>query len=207
MRYTGPKNKIARREGTDLGLKTTGSKSHGMLLRRLNIPPGQHGVKKGRRKQSERGKQLREKQKLRALFGITESQLKRYFEKAVRIKGNTEVLLGQLLEKRLDNVVYRLGLSPTRASARQLVNHGHIKVNDRVVTIASYDIGKGQKIGFRTEKTLKIPYIETSLAEKDILIPEWLKRGGVGGEVVTEPSSEEIEKQVNLRLVVEYYSR
>lgn len=206
MRYTGPKNKVARREGMDLGLKTPGTKSQASLLKRLNVLPGQHGVR-GRRKQSERSKQLREKQKLRFLFGLTEKQLKRYFEKAMNIKGNTGFLLGQLLERRLDNVVYRLGFAPTRASARQLVGHGHITVNGKMVNIPSYKVEKNDTIGFRKEKTTKIPYIETLLSTKQVIIPSWFKKEGIAGKIITDPTSEDIEKQVNLRSVVEYYSR
>lgn len=207
MRYTGPKNKIARRENTDLSLKTPGTKAHATLLRKLNVFPGQHSVKR-RRKTSERGKQLREKQKLRFLFGVTERQLKAYFSKAKSMKGNTGVILSQFLEQRLDNVVYRLGFAPTRASARQLVNHGHVKVNDRVVTIASYRVLPGESISFRKqEKTAKIPYIETSLSNTTLILPSWLERKNTSGVVKLEPSSDDIEKQINMRSVIEFYSR
>lgn len=206
MRYTGPKNRIARREGMDLGLKTPGSKSHAQLLRRLNIPPGQHGAKK-RRKVSERSRQLREKQKLRYLFGLTEKQLKKYFQTASFKKGNTGLYVGQFLEKRLDNVVYRLGLAPTRASARQLVRHGHVAVNSKKLSIPSYQVRVGEMIGFLTENTQKIPYIEKSLSNKDIIIPSWLEKKAIIGKLTAEPTNEEIVKQVNLRLVIEYYSR
>src|SRR5437016_5710209 len=128
MRSLESKNKTARREGMDLGLKTSGSKSHASLLKRINVLPGQHGAR-GRRKVSEHGKQLREKQKLRFIFGITEKQLKKYFTLAKKKKGNTALFLSLYLEKRLDNVVYRLGFAPTRASARQLITHGHMRVN------------------------------------------------------------------------------
>lgn len=206
MRHTGPKNKTARREGMDLGLKTPGSKSHASLLRRLNVLPGQHGTR-GRRKQSERSKQLREKQKLRFLFGLTESQLKGYFDKATVRKGNTGVILGQLLESRLDNVLYRLGFAPTRASARQIVNHGHVTINGKEVNIPSYKVEIHDKIGFQKEKTTKIPYIEAILSTKNVIIPAWLKREGTVGKLQALPTSEDIEKQVNLRSVVEYYSK
>lgn len=206
MRYTGSKNKISRREGVDLGLKTPGTKSHAALLRRLNVLPGQHGLR-GRRKQSERGKQLREKQKLRFLFGITDRQLKKYFQKATRMKGNTGLFLGQLLEKRLDNMIYRLGFAPTRSSARQLVSHRHIKIGKKIVNISSYQVEKDEVITFAKEKTPKISYIESSLSNKDIIIPSWLEKKDYVGKLVTQPTSEEIEKQVDLRSVIEYYSR
>lgn len=206
MRYTGPKNRIARREATDLGLKTPGSKSHARLLKKLNVLPGQHGTR-GRRKVSERGFQLREKQKLRAIFGITEKQLKNYFHKAVVKKGNTALFMAQLLEKRLDNIVYRLGFAPTRAAARQLVSHGHINVNSKKVTIPSYQTNTTDTITFVKEKTTKIPYVEKSLANKDILISPWLEKQATVGKLITLPTAEEINKQVNLRLVIEFYSR
>jgi len=206
MRYLGPKNRISRREGVDLGLKTQGSKSHARLLKKLNVLPGQHGSR-GRRKVSERGIQLREKQKLRFLFGLTEKQLKNYFKKASIKKGNTSFYVSQFLEKRLDNIVYRLGLAPTRASARQLVSHGHISVNNKKVRVASYQVRVGEKITFVKDTTTKIPYIEKMLENKDLLIPAWLEKKAVAGRLIAEPSQEEIAKQINLRLIIEFYSR
>lgn len=206
MRIIGAKNKQSRREGIDLGLKTPGSKAHASLLRKMNVLPGQHGTKR-RRKQSERSRQLREKQKLRFLFGITEKQLKKYFERSISRRGNTGVILSQLLEKRLDNIVYRLGFTPTRPSARQLVSHKHIKVNDKIVNIASYQVAINDAIGFEGEKITKIPAVEASLSNKDTLIPKWLERKNMHGKVVAEPTSEDIEKQVSLRSVIEFYSR
>lgn len=207
MRYVGPKNRIARREGTDLGLKTLGSKSHARLLKRLNILPGQHGAKGGRRKVSEHASQLREKQKMRYMFGVNEKQLKRYFKKSVKKKGNTAFFLAQQLEGRLDNIVFRLGFSPTRASARQLVGHGHIKVNDKVVTIPSYQVKVNDIISFSSESPTKIGYIEKSLLNKDMVLAKWLERKGSVGKLIGEPTSEEIEKQITMRSIIEFYSR
>lgn len=206
MRYLGPKNKIARREGMDLGLKTSGSKSQNRLLNKLNIPPGQHGVKK-RKKISERALQLREKQKLRYMFGLSEKQLKNYFKKANVKKGNTAIYLSEYLERRLDNIIYRLGFAPTRAAARQLVTHGHIGVNDKKVNIPSYQVKIGDKITFLKERTLKIPYIEKSINNKDIILPSWLEKKAVIGRLISNPTNEEISKQINLRLIIEFYSR
>ena len=207
MRKTTPKNKIARREGIDMGFKTPGSKAHASLLKRMNVKPGQHGSKRQRRKQSEVGKQLREKQKLRFLFGVTETQLKNYFKKAVQKKGNTSVLLSQNLEKRLDNIVFRLGLAPTRGSARQLVNHRHFKVNGGIVSSPSFIVKTGDMIEIDKDKTKKIPYIEAFISNKDFILPKWLKRKANKGELVSEPTDEEISKQIDLRSVVEFYSR
>lgn len=206
MRYTGPKNRIARRQATDLGLKTPGSKSHARLLKKLNVMPGQHGTRR-RRKVSERGMQLTEKQKLRYIFGLSETQLKKYFKQAVIKKGNTAEVMAQSLERRLDNTVYRLGLAPTRASARQLVTHGHIAVNGKKVTIPSYQVKVDDVISFLKEKSAKISYIEQTLTNKDIIMPSWLAKQGISGKLTAQPSSDEIAKQVNLRLVIEYYSR
>jgi len=206
MRYLGPKNRISRREGMDLELKTVGSKSHARLLKKLNVPPGQHGVRK-RKKVSERGTQLREKQKLRFMFGITEKQLKKYFKKASLKKGNTALYLSQYLERRLDNIIYRLGFVPTRASARQLITHGHIIINKKKVTIPSYQVRVGEEIGFVNDKTTKIPYIENSLNNKDIILPSWLEKKAIVGKLIMEPTQDIITKQINLRLIIEYYSR
>ncbi len=206
MRYTGPRNRIARREGVDLGLKTPGSKSHARLLRKINISPGQHGAKR-KRKVSERGFQLREKQKLRFIFGLTEKKLKKYFKTAKEKTGNTAFYLTQFLEKRLDNIVYRLGFVPTRAAARQLISHRHIKVNDKIVNIASYEVKLNDKIAFASDKTIKIEYIAKQLENKDLILPVWLKRQAIVGMLVSEPTDEEITKQINLRLVIEFYSR
>ena len=206
MRYTGPKNRIARREAMDLGLKTVGSKSQANLLKKLNIPPGQHGTR-GKRKTSEHGRQLREKQKLRYTFGLSESQLKNYFAKAINKPGNTGLYLSQYIEKRLDNVIFRLGLAPTRAAARQLVSHKHIKINDKVVNIASYEVRVGEVVTLAKDKTQKLPIVEQSLARTDYNVPEWLERKGTSGKIKDEPSADEIEKMYNLRLVIEFYSR
>lgn len=206
MRYTGPRNRIARREGIDLGLKTPGSKSHASLLKKLNVPPGQKKAR-ARRKISDYARQLREKQKLRYLFMVTERQLKKYFNEAVIKKGNTALYLGKFLEKRLDNLIFRAGFAPTRASARQLVAHGHMKVNDKVISIPSYQVKKGDIISFSNDNVIKIPYIEKMLQNKDIILPSWIERKATICKMVYEPTSEEINKQINLRLVIEHYSR
>jgi len=111
------------------------------------------------------------------------------------------------LEKRLDNIVYRLGFVPTRAAARQLISHRHIKVNDKVVNISSYQVKVNDKISFANEKTMKIDYVARQLENKDLIMPGWLKKQAAVGMLIAEPTDEEIVKQINLRLVVEYYSR
>src|SRR3990170_3830250 len=135
-RYTGPTNRLSRREGMDLGFKTVGTKAHAQLLKRLNVPPGLHG-RRGRRKISDYGLQLREKQKVKRMYGILERQFRKMFEQAKKWRGNTGDKMIEFLERRLDNVVYRLGLAPTRASARQIVTHGHVRINHQQVHILS----------------------------------------------------------------------
>ncbi len=206
MRYTGPKNRIARRENMDLGLKTPGTNAHASLLKKINVLPGQHGTK-SRRKKSEHNRQLREKQKLRFSFGVTESQMKRYFAIASRKRGNTAVFLSEILERRLDNVVYRMGFAPTRAAARQLVNHGHVAVNGTIVKVASFEVNEKDTITFADAETKKIPYIETYMMQNEVILPEWLQVKKDSGTMTGIPDSSLIEKQVNLRLVIEFYSR
>lgn len=206
MRYTGPKNRIARRQGIDLGLKTLGSKSQERLLKKIAVPPGQHGLNK-RRKVSERGNQIRETQKLRFMFGITAKQLKNYFKKAVSTKGNTGLYLCTLLESRLDNTVYRLGFAPTRASARQLTTHGHITVNGKVLNIASYQVMPGDVVSFKTEKTQKIPAVVKMLEMKDLIIPHWLEKQASTGKLLEKPNMDALKGQIDLRLVIEFFSR
>lgn len=206
MRYTAPKNRIARRNGADLSLKTPGSKSHARLLKKIAVPPGQHGMNR-RRKVSERGRQLRETQKLRFMFGVTAKQLKNYFAKAVAVKGNTSSFLSELLERRLDNVVYRLGFAPTRAAARQFVTHGHMKVNGSVVSIASYKMKAGDVVTFKEKSLDKSPVVQAMLEAKDLIIPAWLERQGAVGKLLEIPSAEGLKDQVDLRLVIEYFSR
>lgn len=206
MRYTGPKNRIARRNGADLSMKTPGSKSHARLLKKIAVPPGQHGLNR-RRKISERGRQIRETQKLRFMFGVTSKQLKNYFTEAVSIKGNTASFLSELLERRLDNAIFRLGFAPTRAAARQYVTHGHVTVNGEVVSIASYKLKAGDVISLKEKSLDKSPVVQMMLQAKDIIIPGWLERQGSVGKMLSIPTAEGLKDQVDLRLVIEYFSR
>lgn len=206
MRYTGPKNKIARRESTDLGLKTLGSKSHGTMLKKLNLMPGQHATK-FRRKLSEHARQLREKQKLRYAFGLTEKQLKSYFVIASKKEENTSIYMCELLEKRLDNILYRMGFAPTRAAARQLITHGHVNVNGSKLSIPSYLVRVGESIELDEKKVANIPYIMQFREQSNSIIPEWLKVSKNSGKLIEEPKSLIIDQQINMRLVIEFYSR
>lgn len=206
MRHIGPKNRLARRQGIDLELKTFGSKSQNRLTRMVSIPPGQHGANT-RRKLSESGRQLREKQKLRFMFGLTEKKLESYFLVAKRFKGNTGKKLCEIIETRLDNTLYRAGFAPTRAAARQLVNHGHVLVNGKKNSIPSYLVKQNDVVTFARAETTKIPYIETSIDRKEYIVPAWITREGSKATIVATPTSETLEKQVNLRLIIEYYSK
>lgn len=204
-RYTGPKNRLARAEGMDLGLKTVGSKAHASLLRRLNILPGQHGAKR-KRAATNYGLQLREKQKARRIYGIMERQFHRYYEQAKKQVGNTGEALLQKLETRLDNVVYRLGFAPTRASARQLVGHRHVMVNGKVVNIPSYMVVIDDVIVLKA-KGMEIPAVKKLLQEKNPIVPAWLQRKQAAGKVVRIPTREDMDLQINEQLIVEFYSR
>jgi small subunit ribosomal protein S4 len=199
-RETGPKNKIARRFAVDLGLKTNAAK----LQRRLNIPPGQHG-RKGTRKKSNFGVQLLEKQKTRYIYGILEKQFRRYMEKAQRNPAATGVEFLRLLELRLDNALFRLGMAPTRAAARQLVSHGHVTVNSKKVDIPSYEVSVGDVIAL-SAKAIKIPAI-ASMLEQKTNVPGWLERKANVGKISSLPQREDVDAQIDENLIVEYYSR
>jgi|SRR3989344_1528000 len=204
-RYTGPRNRLARREGIDLGLKTPGSNAHAQLLKRAKITPGAHGQKR-KRKSSDYGIQLREKQKVKRIYGIMEKQFKKYFQIAQRDKRNTGEALLTLLERRLDNVVYRLSLAPTRSSARQFVTHGHVSIDDKKVSIPSYVVDPGAVISIR-QKLLVGPIIKKMLETKDPQITPWLQRKGPVGKVIRLPKREDIMEDINEQLIIEFYSR
>lgn len=204
-RYRGPRNRIARREGLDLGLKTSGSDAHTSLLKRIKVPPGQHG-QKGTRKISDYGKQLRAKQKVKRMYGILEKQFQKYFEKASRSTTNTGEQLLTLLERRLDNVVFRMGFAPTRASARQFVSHGHIIVDGKKVNIPSYQTRKDMVITM-TPKLLKTPLIIKLLEEKNKPEISWVQIKGPVGKIVRLPIREDILDDINEQLIIEFYSR
>lgn len=197
-RYTGPKRRLSRREGIALFAKDAKAMEKGA------VPPGQHGLGR-RRRISEYGVQLREKQKAKRFFGLMERQFKRYFEEASKVKGATGLALLQKLERRLDNVVYRLGFAKSRAGARQLVSHGHIKVDDKKVTIPSFQIDEEQTIAI-SDKLRDNTQIKKSL-EEEATLPEWLERRATVGKVLRFPVREEMEQSINEQLIVEYYSR
>ncbi len=199
-RYTGPKHKLARREGINLLEKSSAS-----LMRRLNVPPGLHG-KKNKRRLSEFGQQLREKQKAKAVYGLMEKQFKKLVTSVSEQKGDTEELLLSLLERRIDNVVYRLGLAKTRFMARQMVSHGHVKLNNKKMSIPSYEVKTGDLISLDA-KMLKDPVVIKTLEEKKELSVGFLEKEGAVGKLVRMPTPDEIKAPFSTRQIIEYYSR
>ena len=205
-RYIGPKCKLSRRQGVDLFLKSRARPLESKC--QLEKPPGQHGDSRGRR-QSDYALQLREKQKLRYMYGILERQFRNYYKAAARRKGATGENLLQLLEGRLDNVVYRMGFGSTRAEARQLVSHKAVMVNGQVVNIPSYQVQPQDVIAIR-EKARKQVRIQDSLAIAEQLgIPEWLEvdAGKMEGVFKALPERGDLPADINESLVVELYSK
>ena len=199
-RYTGPKTKIARKFGVAIF-------GEDKSFEKRNYPPGQHGNNRRRGKKSEYAIQLMEKQKAKYSYGILERQFKNLFEKANRSKGVTGEVLLQLCESRLDNTVFRLGLSPSRSGARQLVSHRHITVNDNIVNIPSYQLKPGDVIGVR-EKSKSLQIIINSL-DNNSSVYEWLtwNRDTLQGNFVTIPQRLQIPENIKEQLIVELYSK
>ena len=205
-RYIGPKAKLSRREGTDLFLKSARRSLDSKC--KLDSKPGQHGRTSGART-SDYGNQLREKQKVKRMYGILERQFRRYFAEADRRKGNTGENLLKLLESRLDNVAYRMGFGSTRAEARQLVSHKAFAVNGQVVNIASYQVKAGDVIAVREKAKKQARILEAlSLAEQTGM-PSWVAVDAkkMEGTFKTMPDRAEIANDVNESLIVELYSR
>ncbi|MDQ0286128.1 small subunit ribosomal protein S4 [Desulfofundulus luciae] len=206
-RYTGPQCRLCRREGIKLYLKGDRCYTGKCAIDRRPYPPGAHG--QARRKISEYGLQLREKQKARRIYGVLETQFRNYFERAERQPGITGENLLRLLERRLDNVVYRLGLATSRMEARQLVRHGHFTVNGRKVNIPSYLVRVGDVIAVR-EKSKDSPRIKELLERAaDRTPPPWLEyeENQAQGRVVALPTRDQIDTPVQEHLIVELYSR
>ncbi|OAN44386.1 30S ribosomal protein S4 [Chloroflexus islandicus] len=204
-RYTGPVGKVSRRLG--IGITEKGQR----ILNKRSDPPGQHGAAARRRQLSDYGMQLREKQKAKFLYGVLERQFRRLFEQASRRSGVTGEYLLSLLERRLDNVVYRLGFATTRAQARQLVNHGHIVVDGRKTNIPSYTVKVGQVIAVRPQSRSRTYFknLVDSGALNKHRAPEWLRLNAadLSGTVVSLPRREDAEAGINEQLIVEFYSR
>jgi small subunit ribosomal protein S4 len=205
-RYTGPKCKLSRREGTDLFLKS-GSKPLESKCK-LQVPPG--GIKGERRQRlSDYGTQLREKQKLRRMYGVLERQFRNYYKKATKVKGATGENLLRMLEARLDNVVYRMGFAATRAEARQLVGHRGIKVNEQIVNIPSYQLKAGDKIAVRDRAKEQLRIKSALSIAGQVGFPEWVEVDdkNMQGTLKNLPERDEILPDINENLVVELYSK
>ncbi len=200
-RYTGPKSKIARKFGEPIF-------GPDKVFEHKNYPPGMHGMSARRRKVSEYGLQLKEKQKAKYTYGVLEKQFRNLFEKASSAKGITGEVLLQLLESRLDNVVFRLGIAKTRAAARQFVSHKHIVVNGTVVSIPSYQVKPGDIVGVR-EKSKAMEEITDSLHSNRSSRYEWLEWDGdkMAGKFLNVPEREEIPENITEQLIVELYSK
>ena len=202
-RYLGPKLKLSRREGTDLFLKSGVRPLESKC--RAESTPGMHGAKRARN--SDYAIQLREKQKVRRLYGVLEKQFRNYYKKADRQKGATGMNLLRILERRLDNVVYRLGIAPSRNAARQLVSHRHITVNGKVVNIPSYTLIPGDAVGVR-EKSKSLQAISASL-EANSSVYEWMTWNNetYQGNFVSIPQRVQIPENIKEQLIVELYSK
>ncbi|TDJ45376.1 MAG: 30S ribosomal protein S4 [Gammaproteobacteria bacterium] len=204
-RYRGPTCKLARREGTDLFLKSGVKPLEAKC--KMEVPPGGHGQRRTRL--SDYGVQLREKQKLRRMYGVLERQFRNYYKRAARGRGSTGENLLKMLESRLDNVVYRMGFASTRAEARQLVSHKAIMVNERVVNIPSYQLEAGDKISVRDRAKEQLRIKSALDIATQVGLPDWVEVDDkkMEGVLKTLPEREEILPDINENLVVELYSK
>ena len=204
-RYIGPKCKLSRREGTDLFLKSARRSLESKC--KIDTVPGQHGAKKNRL--SGYGLQLREKQKIRRMYGVLERQFRRYFAEADRQRGSTGELLLQLLESRLDNIVYRMGFGSTRAEARQLVSHKAVAVSGQVVNIPSYQVRVGDVVSIREKAKKQVRIQEALNLAGQIGFPNWVSVDTTRMEGIfkTRPDRSELTSDINEQLVVEFYSK
>lgn len=203
-RNIGPKNKIARRFGINLGLKTNPTK----VAKRLSQPPGVHGPKKRGGSSSGFGKQLIEKQKAKFIYGLREAQFSKYVKEATRLSGDSSVNLQQLLEKRLDNVVYKMGFAITRAQARQMVSHNLFLLNGKAMNIPSYLVKVGDIVELKKSKHKSRAFenLEEKMAKMEL--PSWLSVDGSkkSGKVLGTPADADFEKSFDTKLIIEYYS-
>ena len=211
-RYTGPVCKLCRREGDKLFLKGTRCLTAKCAIEKRNYPPGQHGGDanfRRRQRVSDYSRQLREKQKLRRIYGVLERQFRRYYREALSRPGLTGENLLSILERRLDNTIYRMGFADSRAQARQLVQHGHFNVNGRRTNIPSYLIRPGDQIEVREGSRKRSYFKDLRAVFGDKSIPEWADRNtnNLSGEIIRYPERADVDLPVNVQLIVEYYSR
>jgi small subunit ribosomal protein S4 len=205
-RYSGPVCRLCRREGMKLFLKGERCYTEKCAIEKRNFPPGQHG-KTRKAKLAGYGVQLREKQKVKRIYGVLEDQFRRYFESADRTRGITGETLLQLLERRFDNVIYRLGLATSRAQARQLVRHGHFLVNGKKVDIPSYSLRAGDVVTVKSASQKHATIVHAMEEVKGRGIPAWLNFDGDAGKVMSLPTREQINLPVQEQLIVELYSK
>lgn len=203
-RYIGPKNKIARRFGVNLGLKSNPAK----VARRLTQAPGVHGPRKRRGSTSSYGKQLIEKQKAKYMYGIRERQFSKYVKEASRREGDSGVNLQQILESRFDNVIYRMGYAITRAQARQLVGHGMFSLNGKKMNIPSHQVKVGDEVSLKGNKTSKKIFDKLSDRLSSVDLPSWIMVDPAkkSGKVTSVPTEKDLDKVFDVKLIIEYYS-
>ncbi|HEY5573377.1 MAG TPA: 30S ribosomal protein S4 [Anaerolineales bacterium] len=210
-RYRGPVCKLCRREGEKLFLKGERCFTPKCAFERRGYPPGHHGksAQFRRRRESDYNRQLRAKQKARRVYGILERQFRRYYEESLQRRGLTGLNLLQILESRLDNVVYRLGFADSRAQARMMVSHGHFAVNGRRTDVPSMLMSPGDQVGVREGSRKRTYFKDLSAVAEDKNIPDWLNRdlSNLSGSVIRLPERAEIDGNLNEQLIVEFYSR
>jgi len=206
-KYTDAKCRLCRREGVKLFLK--GARCYSPkcpIEKRGGQIPGQHGKKQGRPRLSGYGIQLREKQKAKRFYGVLETQFHRYYEEAIKSRQNTGEVLMRLLETRLDNLVYRLGLTLSRSLARQLVSHGNVLVDGKKIDVPSYSVKPGQVISVSPHGS-KINFVIEAQKVEDVTLPSWLSRKAIVGKLERFPSRDEISSEIKENLIIEFYSR
>jgi len=204
-RYTGPSCRLCRREGCKLFLKGERCVSPKCAIERRPVPPGQHGL--GRKKEKEYGVQLREKQKVKRAYGVSEKYFRNLYEEAARMKGVTGDNLLTMLERRLDNVIYRMGIGSSRAESRQIVSHRHITVNGHPVNIASFKVSQGDIIAIKENK--KSLEMFKSLKDGKPVMPKWLEFDGkkLSGKILDLPKRDDIDLNIQENLIIELYSK
>lgn len=208
-RYTGPVCRLCRREGEKLFLKGLRCFTDKCAIERRNYPPGQHGLARSRRRRlSDYGVRLREKQKVKRIYGLAEGQFRNLFDRALRTPGVTGENLVIALESRLDNVVYRLGFAPSRKAARQLVRHRHVLVSERPVDVPSYAVRPGEEIRLK-EKSREMPMVKEAMERQGDLRPSWLAldEKTMSGRMLQRPTRADVPLAVQEQLIVELYSK
>jgi small subunit ribosomal protein S4 len=207
--YTGPVCRLCRREGIKLMLKGDRCSSAKCSLEKRNYPPGPHGAGRQRRRISDYGVRLRAKQQARRMYGMTERPFRRLFEEATRLSGATGENLARMLERRLDNVAYRLGFADSRAQARQLVRHGHVLVNGRKTNIPSFLVRPGDVVAVRPESRKRTYFKALAEGLNPQAVPGWLSLDAneLSAQVLRDPNAEECEQNLQPQMIVEFYSR